>query len=149
MDARLAYNIRIMRANTVARYNLQGADAQMKTRGLGPHSRTHRLGYIDGRTYEAKIYNHFRDELIKHVGDNPSIPQIAIIERCSWIRLRLAMLDTKVPTASFTEQDSNCYLAWANSLGRLLEKLGLEPATQKPMTFADQMSSIADGGRAA
>ena len=53
----------------------------MKTRGLKPQSRRHRLGHLDGRTYEAKFYTQFRADLIAHVGGEPTIPQIAIIER--------------------------------------------------------------------
>lgn len=115
----------------------------MKSRGLGPHSRTHRLNYIDGRTHEAKLYNHYRDELVAHVGGNPDVAQTAIIEQCAIIRLRLAMMNTKVPTDRFNQQDTNCFLAWSHSLSRLLEKLGLEPATTKPMSFADQLANIA------
>jgi hypothetical protein len=111
----------------------------MKSRGLGPHSRRHRLGYLDGRTFEARLYKQFRDDLIGHVGGTPSIPQVAIIERCAWIRVRLALMDTKIADADMTEQDSHCYLAWANTLGRLLARLGLEPAGAKPM---DAMSAL-------
>jgi hypothetical protein len=117
----------------------------MKTRGLGPHSRRHRLGYLDGRTFEARLYRQFRDDLITHVGGTPSIPQAAIIERCAWIRVRLALMDTKIASADLTEQDSHCYLAWANSLGRLLARLGLEPTAPpvRPRTLADINAEIA------
>ena len=109
----------------------------MKTRGLKPQSRRHRLGYLDGRTFEAKLYKQFRDDMIAHVGGAPSIPQTAIIERCAWIRVRLAMMDAKLATAAFTEQDSNCYLSWANTLARLLARLGLQPAAAKPPSLDD------------
>jgi hypothetical protein len=106
----------------------------MKSRGLGPHSRRHRLGYLDGRTIEARLYKQFRDDLIAHVGGTPSIPQIAIIERCAWIRVRLALMDTKIADGDMTEQDSHCYLAWANTLARLLARFGLvEPAGAAPV----------------
>jgi hypothetical protein len=105
----------------------------MKSRGLGPHSRRHRLGFLDGRTFEARLHRKFRAELIAHVGGAPSIAQTAIIERAAWVQLRLAMMDSKVASGDFTEQDSHVYLAWANTLSRLLTRLGLQPAAAKPM----------------
>jgi hypothetical protein len=119
----------------------------MKSRGLGPHSRRHRPGYLDGRTFEARLYKQFRDDLIAHVGGTPSIPQIAIIERCAWIRVRLALMDTKIANGEMTEQDSHCYLAWANTLTRLLARLGLEPAGAKPVDPADFLA-VRSRGRA-
>jgi hypothetical protein len=107
----------------------------MKTRGLGPHSRRHRLGNLDRRTYEAKVFEGFRAELTEHVGGKPNIVQAALIERCAWVRLRLAMMDTKVASGDFTEQDSHVYLAWANTLARLLNRLGLQPAAARVPTL--------------
>jgi hypothetical protein len=111
----------------------------MKNRGIGPHSRRHRLGYLDGRTYEAKLYGQFRADLIKHVGGKPSIPQTAIIERCAWIRVRLALLDREIASGDLSEYDSKVYLAWANTLGRLLSRLGLEPASAQPPDAMDAL----------
>jgi len=110
----------------------------MKTRGLGPHSRRHRLGHLDGRTYEAKLYKQFRDDLISHVGGSPSIPQAALIERCAWLRVRLGLMDSKIASGDFTEQDSNVYPAWANSLGRLLDRIGIQSAA----THLDPMAAL-------
>jgi len=109
----------------------------MKSRGLGPHSRRHRLGFLDGRTFEARLHRKFRAELIAHVGGAPSIAQAAIVERAAWVQLRLAMMDSKVASGDFTEQDSHVYLAWANTLGRLLARLGLEPQAAKPPSIYD------------
>lgn len=109
----------------------------MKTRGLGPNSRRHRLGNLDRRTYEAKLFETFRAELVQHVGGSPSVVETAIIERCTWVRLRLAMMDSKLASGSFTEQDSAVYLAWANTLSRLLARL--QPADAQP---ADPMERL-------
>jgi hypothetical protein len=104
----------------------------MKSRGLGPHSRRHRLGHLDRRTHEGKLYDEFHAKLLEHVGGSPTVAQAAIIERACWVNLRCSMMDAKVATGDFTEQDSNVYLAWANTLRRLLDALGLEPAAAKP-----------------
>jgi hypothetical protein len=114
----------------------------MKTRALGPHSRRHRLGNLDRRTSEAKLFDEFRTELTQHIGSAPNIVQSALIERCAWVRLRLAMMDSKVASGGFTEQDSRVYLAWANTLSRLLIKLALQPPVDKPPTAAEALAAI-------
>jgi hypothetical protein len=115
----------------------------MKSRGLGPHSRRHRLGHLDRRTFEGKLFDGFRAKLLDHVGGLPTVTQAAIIERACWVNLRGAMMDAKVATGDFTEQDSNCYLAWANTLGRLLARLGLEPAAAPRKTLAVHNAEVA------
>lgn len=100
----------------------------MKTRGLRSNSRPTRFANIDRRTAEGRLFEHFRLELTGHCGGQPNIVQSAIIERCCWIRLRLALMDEKLLAGGMTDQDSACYLAWANTLGRLLARLGIEPA---------------------
>ena len=109
----------------------------MKPRGLGPHSRRHRLGHLDRRTFEGKLFDEFRTRLLEHVGGAPTVAQVAIIERACWVNLRCAMMDGKVATGDFTEQDSNVYLAWANTLRRLLDALGLQPAAARRPTLDD------------
>jgi hypothetical protein len=125
----------------------------MKTRGLGPHSRRHRLGNLDRRTFEGKLYEEFRAELVRHVGGAPNVVQTAIIERCAWVRLRLAMMDSKVASGGFTEQDSRVYLAWASTLARLLGRLGIQPATASPQpnlaTYLDRNYGEAAGAQVA
>lgn len=95
----------------------------MKSRRLGPHSRRHRLGFLDRRTYEAKLVESFRSDLIAHCGGAPNIVQAEIIERCCWVKLRCVLMDSKVNPGQFTQQDSNCYLAWASTLARLMARL--------------------------
>jgi|SRR5579872_1785215 len=119
----------------------------MKTRGLGPNSRRHRLGYLDRRTYEGKVYEEFRRKLVEHVGGSPTITQAAIIERASYVYLRCKLMDAKTATDAFTDLDSRQYLASANTLGRLLAQLGLDrPVMDKPPSLADYLR---DKGHAA
>jgi hypothetical protein len=113
----------------------------MKTRGLGPHSRRHRLGNLDRRTFEGKLFAEFRADLVEHAGGSPNVVQTALIERCAWVRLRLAMMDSKVASGTFTDHDSRVYLAWSNTLSRLLARLGLEPAAPKAPTLADYLAT--------
>src|SRR5438067_1847659 len=96
---------------------------------VGPHSKPHNLCRIDGRTREAALMRSIRKELSEHVGGRPTAVQRALIERCVWLSLRLALLDRKIASGSvFTQIDSNTYLAWSNSLTRTLSRLGVEPA---------------------
>jgi hypothetical protein len=97
------------------------------------------------------LFDDFRAKLLEHVGGSPTVTQAAIIERACWVNLRCVMLDSKVATGNFTEQDSHCYLAWANTLRRLLDALGLEPATANPIgpTLADLRREAAERGAAA
>jgi hypothetical protein len=101
----------------------------MKTRGLRANSRPHRFASIDKRTAEGRLFDSFRQELIAHVGGNPNVVQSSIIERCAWVRLRIALMDEKMLAGGLTDQDSNVYLAWANTLRRLLSALGVDPAS--------------------
>jgi len=103
---------------------------------------------LDGRTYEAKLYNEFRADLITHVGGTPSIPQAAIIERCAWLKVRIALMDTKVAQGGMTEQDSRVYLAWVGLMGRLLTRLG-EPASERQIDALEYARMLAAEERAA
>jgi hypothetical protein len=117
-----------------------------KNRKLRPTTRRLHLGRMDGRTHEAKLFTQFKAELTAHVGGNPSVAQAAIIERCAWLRLRLALFDEKLAAGVFSDHDSAHYLAWANALSRLLERLGMQPAAPavpQPMTFEQVCEDIA------
>jgi hypothetical protein len=58
--------------------------------------------------------------------------QRALIEQIEQIKLRLALMDRKfVQTGEQTECDSRTYLAWANTYGRLLERLGIQAPSPK------------------
>ena len=78
-----------------------------------------------------------------HVGRNPNIVQSALIDRCAWIGLRIALMDEKMLTGGLTDQDSAVYLAWANRLRRLLTALGVEPASAPAPSFEQVMADIA------
>jgi len=78
------------------------------------------------------LFERFKAELVAHVGGAPTFVQAALIERCCWLHLQIAMLDGKLISGAFTEQDSKVYLAWANTLARTLSRLGLEPAGSSP-----------------
>jgi hypothetical protein len=98
---------------------------------IGAYSRRGALALLDGRSKEAIFLKRRREELVAHCGGSPTIAQLALIERCCWLSLRLAQLDAKVASGDLTLHDSNVYIAWSNALGRALERLGIKGAPAK------------------
>ena len=109
-------------------------------RRIGPHSRPSVLAKLDQRTRAARLLRETRAELIEHLGGRPSVVQVRLIERAAWLSLRLAQLDQRIAEGGFTEHDSGVYLAWSNSLARLLARLGLQPAAAAPPSLADHLA---------
>ena len=68
------------------------------------------LGHLDGRTRAARILKSTRDALIRHCGVSPSATQLAIIERCAWLQLKLAMLDAEIAAGKDSGFDGDQYL---------------------------------------
>lgn len=97
---------------------------------LGAYSKEIVLARPDGRTREARLLKQMRGGLVAHLGGEERLtaPQRALVERAAMLQLRLATLDAKILNNEFTEHDSRAYLAWSNSLTRLLAQLGLDPA---------------------
>jgi hypothetical protein len=96
---------------------------------LGPYNSNATLTKLDGRTREARLVKSLRTELAAHVGGKPSTAQHALIEQAVQIRLRLALMDRKFSENDIlTDHDSRTYLAWSNSLSRLMRQLGLKAA---------------------
>jgi hypothetical protein len=94
------------------------------------------LAKLDGRRREARLMQNVRDELAQHVGGNPSAPQRALIERAAWLTLHVALMDAKLMEegegATHSERDSRQYLAWSNSLTRIMKQLGTDKVPAKP-----------------
>jgi hypothetical protein len=97
---------------------------------LGPYSRRNNLTEVDGRCKVARCMRDFARALEQHLGGNPSPAQRVLIREASIKDAKLAMLVDKILTDN--EPDLDCatrtYLAWANSLRRDLEALGLKAA---------------------
>ena len=82
-----------------------------------------------------------RDALIAHVGGNPSAPQRMLIEQAVWLHFHLAVMDRRTADGhQLTPHDSRTYLAWSNSLARLLKQLGLRGAAARPRSLADHLA---------
>lgn len=97
------------------------------THAIGPYSKPGPLARLDQRTKEAKLMQGTRAELTAHVGGSPSVTERALIEMAVQLNLRIAAMDRKyAETGAMTELDTRTYLAWVNSLSRLLLRLGLK-----------------------
>lgn len=109
---------------------------------LGVYSKEIVLARPDGRTREARLLKQMRAALVAHLGGEGRLtpPRRALVERAAMLQLRLAILDAKILDGGFTDHDSRAYLAWNNSLARLLGQLGLEPAASKQP--ADPMAAL-------
>jgi hypothetical protein len=110
---------------------------------VSPCSRPHTLAKLDERTREARLVREVRAELVSHVGGIPTAPQSAMIEQAVQLRLRLACMDRKFAEGGTqTDHDSRTYLAWNNSLVRLMRQLG-PAAKAKVPTLADYLHNKA------
>jgi hypothetical protein len=102
--------------------------ARRRTR-VGAYSREGSFALIDKRSREFRYLQNRKKELIAHVGGSPSATQLALIERCAWLSLRVALLDERIALGTLTAQDTAQYLAWSNALSRTLVRLGLRVPT--------------------
>ncbi len=85
-----------------------------------------------------------RDDLTRHVGGTPSVAQKLMIDQAATLTLRLHLMDRAAandPVAS--ERNARQYLAWANSLTRLLSRLGTAPAPEPAPDLAAYLASRA------
>ena len=109
----------------------------------GPYSRPESLGKISGRSREGRILKGVREELAAHVGGKPSATQRALIDRAAMLTLRIAMMDAKQPSGILSERDAREYLAWTNTLTRLMRQLGMQGAPERPRTLTEHLASRA------
>jgi hypothetical protein len=116
---------------------------------LGPYSRRNNLTSVDGRCRVARCMRDFARELERHLGGNPTPAQRILIREASIKDAKLTMMVDRI--LSETEPDMDCatrtYLAWANSLRRDLEALGLKSETS--VQAVDPLGYIAAKRKAA
>lgn len=103
--------------------------APKTTRQMHPGCRLTADGKVDGRTKEAALMRRVRAGLIAHVGGRPSASQSVLIDRAVSLSLQLARLD--IDLAAGMPIDQERFLAWSNSLSRIMTRLG--PAKKPPV----------------
>jgi hypothetical protein len=133
-----------MRGTTVPGRANKPVSPHMIARPPSKH-RGAKLGIVrlDGRTLEARLLRYTRQALLDHLGPNPTVPQLAIVERIAWLELKCAMFDKRTAEGTFTKADNVVFLAVIGSLRRLYKELGLE----KPGPKFSELLPKRRGGR--
>jgi len=104
--------------------------------GDPPPRRLH--GLCRERQEAAKL----RAALTAHCGGKPSATQGAMIAQAGELKLRLSVMDQDfIQTGRRSAHASRDYLAWSNSLVRLLRQLGLKGASTPGPTLAEIMAT--------
>jgi hypothetical protein len=88
-----------------------------------------------------------RAELTEHLGGKPTAPQRILIDRAAALSLRLHLMDREsVRSGQMSERNGRQYLAWSNSLTRVLNQIGLTaaPAPKDPRPFWERMNPQRD-----
>jgi hypothetical protein len=81
-----------------------------------------------------------RDDLAEHLGGNVSATQRMIINRIAMLQLRVELMDRNaLRGGDQTERDQRQYLAWCNTISKLLRHLGLKGAAPREKTLADHL----------
>ena len=119
------------------------------TRAVDPQVRPLRwAGKAHSR--EGRLFLAIRAELVGHVGGKPSATERALIDRLAWLQVHLARMDARMmETGEMSEHTGKQYLAWANSVARMLGQLGLEAAPIPQPTLAEHLRARAGSGAAA
>jgi hypothetical protein len=121
-----------------------------KRREITRHSRLFTHGPIDGRSRSGRYLARCREELHRHLGDNPSPVQQALVERIAMIQLRLMLLDEKAASgASLTGSEERAYTSLSSALARMVRSLGMKAAAARPPSLAEYMAARAGAKDAA
>jgi hypothetical protein len=83
--------------------------------------------------------------LVEHLGGSPTIVQRALIGRAARMALHLKLWDERsLPNGgAVSATGHNHYIQWANSLTRLLCRIGIESAKAPPITLEQHLANLA------
>jgi hypothetical protein len=80
--------------------------------------------------------------LRRHLGDNPSPVQLAIIERVAMLQLRLVLLDKKAADGVvLTPSEEGSYASLNSALVRAMRALGLKAAAPRQPSLAEAIEA--------
>jgi hypothetical protein len=109
-----------------------------------PHSRMFTRGSLgsdlDGRSREGRYLRRVESELAKHVGGAPNFPQKLLIRRAARAMLRLELMDLKMATGNWTEQDGRVFGGLNNAVRLCLRELGVQTLPVKQPSLADVLA---------
>jgi hypothetical protein len=95
------------------------------------------------RTREGQLAKRFRVELLAHLGDNPSFTQRALVDQAVELKRRLLVMDRRFSRTEEFNGTAKEYLAWSNSLARLLRVIGLKGTPPRTTTLQDYLAGKA------
>jgi hypothetical protein len=98
---------------------------------------------LAGRSREGALYRRVVRELVAHVGGSPSHVQEMVIGRVAWLQVHLSRIDERaMRDGGLSPHATREYLAWSNSVARLVQVLGMQPSTEaKPPTLQDYLAT--------
>jgi hypothetical protein len=119
---------------------------------IGPNSARHVLLRMDKRSKPARMLKAIRHKLFAHLAEigisKPNAVQEEIIERATWLRLHIALADSKSANGlDMSDIGQRNYLAWTNSYQKALMRLGIaaEPdADAEPSALAEYIAMKAE-----
>lgn len=99
---------------------------------IGQNSSRDVLMRLDKRTMPARHLKRIKSELLEYLNSigisEPSAVQLSLVERAAWLSLHIALADAKAANGlEMSDIGQRNYLAWNNTLARLLAMLGIEP----------------------
>ena len=105
---------------------------QNLVRNAGPYSREAAIARPARQTREARFCNHVRDDLTAQLGGSLSAIQKYQIERIVMVLLRIELMDcVALKNSALTESQTRDYLAWNNTVSRMLRSLGTKGASPR------------------
>ena len=103
-------------------------------RRIGPYSRDAMIAKPKRRTMESRFLEKTRADLTSHVGGTPTPTQKLMIERIAMTLLRIELMDRDAlrdRAGILSDTQTKNYLAWSNTVSRMLRSLGLEAPEAK------------------
>lgn len=95
-------------------------------------------GPVDGRSRSGRYLGRCRQELLRHLGDDPSPVQRALVERIARMQLQLSLLDERAATgAELSAAEHRAYVSLTSATIRAMRALGLKGAAPLLPTLAD------------
>jgi hypothetical protein len=101
-----------------------------KRRRIGPFAKRLSFAQLDLRTAEGQFADDVRRALTEQLGGSPSAGQQVLVQMAALKLLRCELLCRKILSAeAIQDRNDNHFLAWANSVRRDLEALGVTSPT--------------------
>jgi hypothetical protein len=90
------------------------------------------------RSREGELYRRVVRQLRDHIGGRPSAAEEMLIGRIAFVQVHLAHIDERaLQDGGLSPHATREYLAWSNTVAKLLRSLGLKGAAQKPPTVQE------------